>query len=291
MVACCVTSRWCDAVQRALGVLRDLENLLTDIDGVTTTAETGPSVSDAAVAAAAAPAKSAGRGRKKSAPAPAPAPVAAPAAAPAALSPMLMTRLLDLNKSVARRASLQHRAHVLCVCSQFYTLIPHACGTSQPPLLRSRAELQKKREMVEALIDIEIATNLLKESGDKTSSTVLHNLDIKYNSLHSDMQVLAPASDEFKWISQYLVNTHGPTHNAYKLAMHQVFKVCRQGEDDRFTKMHNRRLLWHGSRTTNFVGILSQGLRIAPPEAPVTGYMFGKGVYFADVVRAAAVAR
>lgn len=26
-----------------------------------------------------------------------------------------------------------------------------------------------------------------------------------------------------------------------------------------------------------------QGLRIAPPEAPVTGYMFGKGVYFADM--------
>ena len=28
-----------------------------------------------------------------------------------------------------------------------------------------------------------------------------------------------------------------------------------------------------GSRLTNFVGILSQGLRIAPPEAPVTGYI------------------
>lgn len=27
----------------------------------------------------------------------------------------------------------------------------------------------------------------------------------------------------------------------------------------------------------------SSGLRIAPPEAPVTGYMFGKGVYFADM--------
>jgi len=24
-------------------------------------------------------------------------------------------------------------------------------------------------------------------------------------------------------------------------------------------------------------------LRIAPPEAPVTGYMFGKGLYFADM--------
>jgi poly [ADP-ribose] polymerase len=45
----------------------------------------------------------------------------------------------------------------------------------------------------------------------------------------------------------------------------------------------DRRLLWHGSRATNFGGILSQGLRIAPPEAPVNGYMFGKGVYLADM--------
>ena len=42
-------------------------------------------------------------------------------------------------------------------------------------------------------------------------------------------------------------------------------------------------LLWHGSRFSNYGGILSQGLRIAPPEAPKTGYLFGKGVYFADM--------
>ena len=51
-----------------------------------------------------------------------------------------------------------------------------------------------------------------------------------------------------------------------------------------FNKTKNTQLLWHGSRLTNFVGIISQGLRIAPPEAPVTGYMFGKGVYFADMI-------
>lgn len=56
-------------------------------------------------------------------------------------------------------------------------------------------------------------------------------------------------------------------------------------ENTRYRKdIGNKQLLWHGSRLTNFVGILSQGLRIAPPEAPVTGYMFGKGVYFADMV-------
>merc|ERR1712141_209396 len=61
----------------------------------------------------------------------------------------------------------------------------------------------------------------------------------------------------------------------------------RQGEESRyspFRDLHNRKLLWHGSRTSNYAGIISQGLRIAPPEAPVTGYMFGKGIYFADMV-------
>jgi poly [ADP-ribose] polymerase 2/3/4 len=33
---------------------------------------------------------------------------------------------------------------------------------------------------------------------------------------------------------------------------------------------------------TNFLGILAQGLRIAPAEAPAHGFMFGKGLYFAD---------
>ena len=42
-------------------------------------------------------------------------------------------------------------------------------------------------------------------------------------------------------------------------------------------------LLWHGSRVSNFGGILRQGLRIAPPEAPSAGYNFGKGLYFADM--------
>ena len=54
-------------------------------------------------------------------------------------------------------------------------------------------------------------------------------------------------------------------------------------------KLKNRKLLFHGSRISNMCGILSQGLRIAPPEAPVTGYMFGKGVYFADMSRYMAI--
>jgi len=42
-------------------------------------------------------------------------------------------------------------------------------------------------------------------------------------------------------------------------------------------------LLWHGSKITNFMGIIAKGLKVAPPEAPATGYMFGKGIYLSDM--------
>ena len=64
-----------------------------------------------------------------------------------------------------------------------------------------------------------------------------------------------------------------------------AFRLTREGEVDTYNPLDlgNKKLLWHGSRFSNFVGILSQGMRIAPPEAPRTGYNFGKGVYFADL--------
>jgi len=70
-----------------------------------------------------------------------------------------------------------------------------------------------------------------------------------------------------------------------------VYKVERLHEKERyyaFNSLQNRFLLWHGSRLTNYVGILSEGLRIAPSDAPTSGYMFGKGIYFTDVASKAA---
>ncbi|TSL47672.1 Poly [ADP-ribose] polymerase 2 [Bagarius yarrelli] len=79
-------------------------------------------------------------------------------------------------------------------------------------------------------------------------------------------------------IVKYLQSTHAATHNDYTMTVLDIFKVERDGENDNFqSHLHNRMLLWHGSRLTNWIGILSQGLRVAPPEAPVTGYMVALG--------------
>ena len=68
------------------------------------------------------------------------------------------------------------------------------------------------------------------------------------------------------------IHTHKLTRTQQNNSLLQIFKIVREGEYQRFRPfkdLHNRQLLWHGSRTTNYAGILSQGLRIAPPEAPV----------------------
>lgn len=52
---------------------------------------------------------------------------------------------------------------------------------------------------------------------------------------------------------------------------------------ERWKNQPNKMILWHGSRTCNFLGILSLGLQVAPPGVSITGHAFGKGTYFADV--------
>lgn len=101
--------------------------------------------------------------------------------------------------------------------------------------------------------------------------------DQHYGQLKCDMTPIEKDSNTFKIINDYLCNTHGHTHSSYKLEIEDAFEV---NKDTGYIDGTNKMLLWHGSRISNWAGILSQGLRIAPPEAPVTGYMFGKGVYF-----------
>uniref|UniRef100_A0A8I3S2Q3 Poly [ADP-ribose] polymerase n=1 Tax=Canis lupus familiaris TaxID=9615 RepID=A0A8I3S2Q3_CANLF len=174
----------------------------------------------------------------------------------------------------------QHGRALVEACNEFYTRIPHDFGLRTPPLIRTEKELSDKVQLLEALGDIEIAIKLVKTALQSPE----HPLDQHYRKLHCALHPLDHESHEFKVISQYLQSTHAPTHKDYTMTLLDVFEVEKEGEKEAFREdLHNRMLLWHGSRLSNWVGILSHGLRIAPPEAPVTGYMFGKGIYFADM--------
>ncbi|CAL9164864.1 poly [ADP-ribose] polymerase 1-like isoform X1 [Musa acuminata AAA Group] len=168
---------------------------------------------------------------------------------------------------------------IIDASNRFFTLIP----SIHPHVIRHEDDVKAKVKMLEALQDIEIASRLVCFDGDDDES-----LDDKYKKLRCDITPLLHDSEDYQLVEKYLLNTHAPTHKDWTLELEEVFALEREGEFDKFAPrrdtLQNKMLLWHGSRLTNFVGILSQGLRIAPPEAPATGYMFGKGIYFADLV-------
>jgi len=166
----------------------------------------------------------------------------------------------------------------------YYSYIPHAFGRDRPPVLTSMHMIQREIELMESLSELKDANDILKKEGD---GDTLHPSDARFRALGlREMTPLQYDSNEFKQIQQYLFDTNGATHGL-KYNIKDIFRVERQDELERFrnSKYANiasdRRLLWHGSRATNYGGILTQGLRIAPPEAPVSGYMFGKGTSLA----------
>ncbi|XP_056384553.1 poly [ADP-ribose] polymerase 2 isoform X2 [Hyla sarda] len=174
---------------------------------------------------------------------------------------------------------LKFGKELLEACNEFYTRIPHDFGLKTPPLIRTVQELALKVHLLEALGDIQIAVKLA--SLDLQSNE--HPVDRQYRQLQCNLELLDKKSSEFQLIENYLLSTHAPTHNDYTMTLLNVFRVQKETEGSFREDLPNRMLLWHGSRMSNWVGILSQGLRVAPKEAPVTGYMFGKGIYFADV--------
>ncbi|KAA0719477.1 Poly [ADP-ribose] polymerase 2 [Triplophysa tibetana] len=162
-------------------------------------------------------------------------------------------------------------------CNEFYTRIPHDFGRRKPPIIGSEEELKEKIALLEDLSDIQIAVEMVPSILSDEDP-----LDRQYPSLKCQLLPLDSDSDDYKVIEKYLQSTHAPSHTPYTLTIMDVFAVEREAEKDNVkSNLNNRMLLWHGSRLSNWVGILSQGLRLPPPEAP--DGTFGKGIYFADM--------
>ncbi|KIK47946.1 hypothetical protein CY34DRAFT_149122 [Suillus luteus UH-Slu-Lm8-n1] len=176
--------------------------------------------------------------------------------------------------------------------SEYYSIIPHVFGRARPTVINTVELLRKELNLVDALGDMEIAHKLINTiTKVDDDGNPLNPLDAHFRSLGlQSMDPVARNSSEFEALGRYISDTQGHTHYFTPSILH-AFRVEREAETSAFLAKGydklpagDRMLLWHGSRTTNFAGILKQGLRIAPPEAPSTGYMFGKGVYFADMM-------
>ncbi|EFO96920.1 hypothetical protein CRE_17273 [Caenorhabditis remanei] len=171
---------------------------------------------------------------------------------------------------------------ILDCTNKFYTIIPHNFGMKVPEPIDSYEKVDEKINMLHALLDIKLAYDQICEE-DTMSVLGVDPVDSNYQRLRCSMTPLDKNSFDYELIKEYMKNTQGSTHDV-NCDLIDILEINRESESTKFKKeIGNRRLLWHGSGLRNLTGILGQGLRIAPPEAPATGYMFGKGVYFADM--------
>ena len=140
--------------------------------------------------------------------------------------------------------------------------------------------------MLQSLLELDSAYSLIRKLSENNATNSDDMIKYYYDKLKCKMNSLDNESEEYAQILAYVKNSHGPTHSGFKLNVEEIIEIDREGEEEKFNpeNLQNRSLLWHGSRRSNFVGILSKGLKIAPKEAPISGYMFGKGIYFADMV-------
>ncbi|XP_072276486.1 protein mono-ADP-ribosyltransferase PARP3 [Pyxicephalus adspersus] len=187
--------------------------------------------------------------------------------------------LEELQAAIDRKAGKKTLSDL---SSRFYTIIPHNFGRQIPPVIDTQEILQAKKDMLLVLADIELAQTLqadkVKQEQESQLEEVPHPLDVDYQLLKCQLNLLDPKSEEYKVIDTYVKNT-GSTYR--KLKILNVWRVDRDMEEERLKEhkdIENRRLLWHGTNVAVVAAILKSGLRIMPHS----GGRVGRGIYFAS---------
>ena len=75
---------------------------------------------------------------------------------------------------------------ILDASNRFYTLIPHDFGLLKPPPLDSEVLIGTKTQMLDNLLEIEVAYSLLKQEGGGAKKDPI---DAHYEKLKTDMEV------------------------------------------------------------------------------------------------------
>lgn len=165
--------------------------------------------------------------------------------------------------------------------NEYNLLIPRWKSDRQPGHCDCRVEV----ELLEDLHYMKIADDIMKaaRTGTNTSADLLNR---QFQGLRmKEMTPVDRDSAEFRGIELYFSDTIDSADNHY--AVRDVFRIER-GEEEaclrKYAKIRNsqRRLLWYGSRNTNFAGILRQGLRNLWPNAPVCESPWEEGIDLHD---------
>lgn len=165
---------------------------------------------------------------------------------------------------------------------EFYTMIPHRIGRSraaiQAAVIDSMEAFEQKQETLQLMKD------MLKVNGE--GNVLYHSkTQAQFDALRCSMAWLDPSDPACREIRDYVLKSQVKSRSIKVL---NVFRIGREPEVRAFAEhIDNQRLLFHGSRIRNWVGILSRGI-VLPKIAVSLGVnrtdagWLGNGIYFGD---------
>ena len=114
-----------------------------------------------------------------------------------------------------------------------------------PPAIDTVKMLREKTLLLETLKELYSTNNLINLIIKQTqkNKNSLNPLDQFYDFLKIKIKTVDPGSTTYQNINQAITNTHGPTHNKYKLRVKDIFELQRQEEVFRsypFKKLKNK---------------------------------------------------
>lgn len=166
---------------------------------------------------------------------------------------------------------------------EFYSAIPHRIGRSRAAV--GAAVIDSLEAFAQKQQTLQLMKDMLQVNGEGGDVLFSSRVDREYEALGTRIEWVDPADPEFKELSKAVVKSQVKSKS---IAVKNLFRVRRDAEWERFAgQVGNDRLLYHGSRISNWVGILSRGILL--PKIVVSmgvhrtdaGWL-GHGIYFGD---------
>jgi poly [ADP-ribose] polymerase len=165
----------------------------------------------------------------------------------------------------------------------FFTAIPHRLGRTRQAM--EAAIIDTLEEFEEKQQTLQLMRDMLAVNGAEGAVLFNEEVDSQFKALGCELAVIDPKSGEFRELRDYVEKSQVKTSH---LRVKSLFKVRRPAEWAAFdAAVGNERMLFHGSRIANWVGLLSRGILL--PKIVVSmgvnrtdeGWL-GHGIYFGD---------
>lgn len=189
--------------------------------------------------------------------------------------------LLELYEQFQKKK--KSRSEMERLTGEFYTAIPHRIGRTRAAVDTAVIETLEQFEQKQNIL--QLMKDMLQVNGEGGNVLFDARIDQEYEALQCQAEWIEPANPKHRELADYVLKSQVKTKN---IQVKNIFSLKRQGEWDSFTQdVGNQRMLFHGSRIQNWVGILSRGILL--PKIVVSlgvnrtdaGWL-GNGIYFGD---------